>query len=100
MRRTETKEILLPLFVSILVALGITYLIVMYFPLIIMGVLFFIVVAFIFSAVLMATWFIMQLVFLPYYAIKKVKPKEEESKGGYRLEEVKKAESEEEEIKS
>ena len=96
MKRVETRKLLLPLFISILVALGITYLIVMYLPLIIVGVLFFIAVAFIFGAVLTATWFIMQLVVLPYYAIKKVKPKEEESKGGYRLEEVKKAKSEEE----
>ena len=94
MRRTETKKILLPLFISILVALSITYLIVMYLPLIIAGVLLLIVAAFIFGAVLTATWLIMQLVLLPYYALRKVKPREEESKGGYRLEEVKQAKSE------
>lgn len=94
MNRTETREILLPLLVSILVAIGITYLIITYLPLIIAGVLFFIVAAVIFGAVLTAMWFTMQLVLLPYYALKKVKPKEEESKGGYRLEEVKQAESE------
>ena len=37
----------------------------------------------------------MQLVLLPYYALKQVKPDEEESKGGYRLKEVKEARSEE-----
>lgn len=94
MKRTETKKILLPLFISILVALGITYLIIRYLPLIIVGVLFLIVVAVIFGAVLTTTWFIIQLVLLPYYALKKVKPKEEESKGGYRLEKVKPARSE------
>jgi len=95
-KRTETKKILLPLFFfSILVAIGITYLIVTYLPLIITGVLRLIVSSFIFSAVLAITWFIMQLVLLPYYAITKVKPKEEESKGGYKLEEVKPAKSEE-----
>jgi len=94
-QRTETKKILLPLFFSILVAIGITYLIVIYLPLIFTGVLLLIVLSFIFSAVLAITWFIMQLVILPYYAITKVKPKEEESKGGYKLEEVKPAKSEE-----
>ena len=94
MNRTETREILLPLLVSILVAIGITYLIIMYLPLIIAGVLLFIVAAVIFGAVLTAMWFIMQLVLLPYYALRKVKPREEESRGGYRLEEVKQAKSE------
>jgi predicted membrane protein len=99
-RRTETKKILLlVLFISILVALGITYLVVMYLPIIITGILLLIVFAFIFGAVLTATWFIMQLVLLPYYAITKVKPREEESKGGYRLEEVKQAKSEATEIR-
>jgi Zn-dependent protease with chaperone function len=92
--RTETREILLPLLVSILVAIGITYLIITYLPLIIAGVLLFIVAAVLFGAVLTATWFIMQLVLLPYYALRKVKPREEESRGGYRLEEVKQAKSE------
>jgi len=94
-KRTETKKILFPLFFSILVAIGITYLIVINLPLIITGVLLLIVLSFIFSAVLAITWFTMQLVILPYYAITKVKPKEEESKGGYKLEEVKPAKSEE-----
>ena len=97
--KTETKKILLPLFISILVALGITYLVVMYLPIIITGILLLIVLAFIFSAVLTATWFIMRLVLLPYYAITKVKPREEESKGGYRLEKVKQAKSEVKEIR-
>ena len=76
-------------------AIGITYLIVINLPLIITGVLLLIVLSFIFSSVLAITWFTMQLVILPYYAITKVKPKEEESKGGYKLEEVKPAKSEE-----
>lgn len=90
----EGKKVLLPLLISILVALGITYLILTHLPIIILGVMLFIVAALIFAFVLSAAWFLMQLVLLPYYAMKRVKPKEEESKGGYRIEDVKPAKSE------
>ena len=91
---TQTRTILLPLLISILVAIGITVLVIMYLPLIIAGILLVIVAVIIFGVVLTVTWFVMQLVLLPYYALRQVKPKEEESKGSYRLEEVKQAKSE------
>jgi hypothetical protein len=90
----ETQRIILPLLISVLVAIGITYLVIIYLPFIITGIILLIVAVIIFGGVLAVMWIVMQLVLLPYYALKKVKPKEEESRGGYRLGEVKQAKSE------
>ncbi|RJS85871.1 zinc ribbon domain-containing protein [Candidatus Bathyarchaeota archaeon] len=59
-----------------------------------MGALLFIVIGLIFGAVLAASWLVMTLLLLPYYAITKVKPREEKSRGGYRIEDLKPADSE------
>lgn len=93
----KTWKLLLPFFISILIAIGVTYLVIIYLHLIIVGVLLLIVAVIIFGVVLAATWLLLQIVALPYYALTKVKPKEEESKGGYKLGKVKEARSEEEE---
>lgn len=90
----ETKSIIVPAVISILVAIVLTYLVLTFLPLIVAGVLLLIVASIIFGAILAATWFILQLVLLPYYALRKVKPREDESRGGYTLEEVKPAKSE------
>ena len=57
----ETRSIILPFFVSVLVAIVITYLVITYLPLVIAGVWLIIVAAIIFSVVLGAIWFILRL---------------------------------------
>ena len=93
--REGKGKILVPMAVSVLSAIAITYLTLQYLPLIVKGVLLLMALALIFTLSMAATWMIVQLVFLPYYALTKVKPREEESRGGYRLEDVEPAESEE-----
>jgi hypothetical protein len=88
------KQVFLPLFISIIVAISLTFLVIMYLLLIIAGVLLVLVAVIVFGVILTVTWFVLRLLLLPYYALRQVKPNEEESRGGYRLENVKQAKSE------
>jgi len=93
-KKENKKKTLLFFLVSILAALGVTYIILKHLPFIIVGFLLLLIAALIFTSALTAIWLLIHLVLLPYYALRKVKPREEESKGIYTIEEVKPAKSE------
>ncbi|HIE13728.1 TPA: hypothetical protein EYP70_00475 [Candidatus Bathyarchaeota archaeon] len=84
-KRREAKKVTFPFVISVLIAIGVTYLVFRYLPVIVFEIMMLIIVGLVFAIVLVAHLVLMTLILLPYYAVTKVKLKKEKSKGGYRL---------------
>ena len=90
----KAKKVILPFVISVLIAIGAACLVFLYLPVIVFGIMMLIIAGLVFAVVFAASWFLMTLILLPYYALTKVKPNEKESRGGYRLSNVAPAQSE------